>query len=810
MSSNPALELAYDYTAHTNRNLFVTGKAGTGKTTFLHRVRREVAKEVIVAAPTGIAAVNAGAQTIHSLFSLPFGFLPPNEVVHRARRLSRRKATVLRAVDLLIIDEVSMVRADVLDAIDRVLRKARGKDQPFGGAQVLLIGDLHQLPPVVTKDEHDLLAEHYATPFFFSAKVMRAARPVTIPLTRIYRQRDERFIGLLNKVRQGAVDRRVIDQLNARYVATAALATEENRITLTSHNRTARQINLREMDRRPGKPHRFRAVIEGKFPKQLYPNDPELAFKIGAQVMFNRNDTTGRQYFNGKIGRILAIHQNLITVQCPGEDTIDVTPVVWEHTEKTPGDEGGHLKEVTVGTFEQHPLRLAWAITIHKSQGLTFDKVTIDAGASFDHGQVYVALSRCRTLEGIQLSSRLSKHCIRTNRQVADHSAAATRDRPTDDDLLRDRRNFQLVCLQEIFDFQPVERLLTKLAKHFTHPHHRFQGQGHERFLECLPTFKAELFQVAGNFLPTITRRRPSGPPPEEDETFQQRLRCAATYFTDKLAAAPGSHLTDIHYQTNNTPLRTQIEDLKKQLQSELHLKLKSFDWLRTGFTAEGYTQVRTKARAPSSLTASLPATSNPVIRQPTYPLIAPPTHPDLERHLREWRLATAKELNTAAYTILPNKPLVGIAAALPVTHEALLRIHGFGPKSLERHGEDILAVVRKYTRLHGLAGNQLHATPKGTVKQDTYQRTLHLLRGGQSIQQVATARKLKEATIYGHALRWLRKGKLRLEDLLPPERLQALLTYTSGRTLTDISLLHHEARGRYSFGELRLVLTPV
>jgi ATP-dependent exoDNAse (exonuclease V) alpha subunit len=403
MTTNPELELAFEYVNATNRHIFLTGKAGTGKTTFLHRIRDQVPKRMAVVAPTGVAAINARGVTIHSLFQLPFGVLTPDRIRAELpkRRFSGKKINLLKSLDLLVIDEISMVRADVLDALDAVLRRYRRNRRPFGGLQLLMIGDLHQLPPVVKDQDWEQLRPHYDTAYFFGSLALRQAKPTVVQLKHIYRQSDGHFIDLLNKVRNNRIDATVLEQLNSRYRPDFRPYGEEGYITLTSHNRTARAINTEKLAELPGQATVFQAEVNGDFPESMYPNEPELHFKVGAQVMFNKNDSyPDRLYYNGKIGRITAIAGEEITVQCPGEAPITVGPVAWENRKYSINSVTKEVSDSIVGTYTQHPLRLAWAITIHKSQGLTFERVVIDAEAAFAHGQVYVALSRCKSFEG--------------------------------------------------------------------------------------------------------------------------------------------------------------------------------------------------------------------------------------------------------------------------------------------------------------------------------------------------------------------------------------------------------------------------
>jgi hypothetical protein len=449
MSTNPQLELAYQYVSQTKRHIYLTGKAGTGKTTFLHRVKAEVTKHMAVVAPTGVAAINAKGQTIHSLFQLPFGLLRPGDTRSKGRKFSKKKVRLLNSLDLLVIDEVSMVRADVLDGIDEVLRHIRRTDEPFGGIQLLMIGDLHQLPPVVRDDERRDLLRMYDTSYFFGSRALKEVNLATIELTHIYRQSDEQFINLLNRVRNDNMDDEVFATLNERYRPDTDSAS--GAITLTSHNNAANQINTSKLRQLDGIQSDFRAKVIGKFPESMYPNSINLSFKVGAQVMFNRNDSD-KAYYNGKIGAITAIKDQLITVRCSGDDgVICVNPITWENISYEMNTLTKKVSDNVIGKYTQHPLRLAWAITIHKSQGLTFEKVIIDAADAFAHGQVYVALSRCKTLEGIILRSRIGEQSVKTDRVISNYSEDNANNQPTKADLAADKRAFQRDCLRELF-----------------------------------------------------------------------------------------------------------------------------------------------------------------------------------------------------------------------------------------------------------------------------------------------------------------------------------------------------------------------
>lgn len=422
-------ESLFNLVEHTNRSIFLTGKAGTGKTTFLNDFVLKTKKKHIVVAPTGIAAINAGGVTIHSMFGLPpRTFVPTTERIDGNLAMNiadlmhhfkyrKDKLKLLREIEIIIIDEVSMLRADVLDMMDFSLRHVRRNQQRFGGVQMLFIGDLYQLPPVV-RDEH-ILSQYYNSPFFFESLALKEIPLITIELTTVYRQKDEKFLDILNEIRDGEIRDIDFEALNERYIPDFE-PTDEPYVYLTSHNRMADEINQKKLAELPGKSFSYAAEIVGNFNENQYPNDEVLELKVGAQIMFIRNDASGeRRYFNGKLAEIVDLDEKEITVIIDGDDESYVLKKeVWEQ-KKYSLDSDKNITEDVLGSFKQYPIRLAWAVTIHKSQGLTFDRLIIDAGKSFASGQVYVALSRCRTLEGIVLKSKITPDVIFADRRVS-------------------------------------------------------------------------------------------------------------------------------------------------------------------------------------------------------------------------------------------------------------------------------------------------------------------------------------------------------------------------------------------------------
>ncbi len=424
------LEALVELLEHTARSVFLTGKAGTGKTTFLNDFVKKTRKKHIIVAPTGIAAINAGGVTIHSLFGLPLRtFVPTTEPVDPNLAMNinelfphfkyrKDKLDLFREIELIIIDEVSMLRADLLDMMDHSLRRVRRNQLPFGGAQLLLIGDLYQLPPVVREDSERILSKFYPTPFFFSAKALQGLPLISVELMKVYRQQDKEFLEILNAVRHADFRNLDFEELNSRYQPDFE-PENETYIHLCSHNRMADHINQKKLRELSGTSHFYQAAVTGEFKETQYPNDEILELKEGSQIMFIRNDSSPeKKFYNGRLATISHVEEDLIKAVFEETGTeITVTKEVWEQ-KRYSLDAEKNIKTEVIGSFEQYPIRLAWAVTIHKSQGLTFDRVIIDAGRSFASGQVYVALSRCRTLKGIVLKSKITPEAVFCDQRI--------------------------------------------------------------------------------------------------------------------------------------------------------------------------------------------------------------------------------------------------------------------------------------------------------------------------------------------------------------------------------------------------------
>ena len=441
-------EFADKFVTQTNRNIFLTGKAGTGKTTFLQQIKEKIGKQMAVVAPTGVAAINAGGTTIHSFFQLPFAPFPPTyegkkDLISKLK-MQRNQRKVIRELELLVIDEVSMVRADVMDSIDTILRHLRFKPKvPFGGVQMIFIGDMYQLSPVAKEEEWRILSAYYEGIYFFHSKVITEENLLHIEFDKIFRQSDMNFISLLNKIRNNKLDDEALKTLHQCYKPGFVAPQNDTYITLTTHNYKADRINQEELEKIKTPSRFFKADVKGDFPEKSYPVDVELELKLGAKVMFLKNDTeTPRRFYNGKIGKITDFDNDSITVECAGNDKIEVSKMDWHNIRYKTDETTQLIDEEILGVFKQFPLRLAWAITIHKSQGLTFEKAIIDAGDAFAAGQVYVALSRCRSLEGVVLTSPINKNAIQNDTKIVEFSSNKNSENELNTQLEKSQQDF--------------------------------------------------------------------------------------------------------------------------------------------------------------------------------------------------------------------------------------------------------------------------------------------------------------------------------------------------------------------------------
>ena len=714
-TSNPELDLAWRIVENTGMHMFLTGKAGTGKTTFLKELKRRSPKRMVVTAPTGIAAINAEGMTLHSFFQLPFAPYIPDTVFNAGKdayryRFSKEKIRIIRSIDLLVIDEISMVRADLLDAVDSVLRRYRSSHLPFGGVQLLMIGDLQQLAPVVKAEEWELLSKHYDTPYFFSSRALAETQYATIELKQTYRQTDAHFLNLLNRVRTNTADRRVLEELNRRYKPKFVPPAEERYIRLTTHNILAQNINERELGKIDRPTFVFNAVITGKFPEYSYPTDETLTLKQGAQIMFVKNDRSPeKRYFNGMIGEITAIDEKGFYVRSKDyPEEIRVEQEQWDNSRYTLNEKTMEITEEIEGTFSQFPVRLAWAITIHKSQGLTFSHAIIDAHDSFAHGQVYVALSRCRTLEGMVLSTPLGSGAIICDNTVERYTSGIERRTPSGDNIGEWEKRYFHQLLSELFGFSQVSQCFEDVQRLLVEHFHRLYPQTLERFKALSPVLQEKITDVSLRFANQYTRLVSEQADFASSTLLQQRLMQGATYFAQELL--PFVELAQgLSLPTDNKTLKKRVDETTDKFRHAVSLKHSLLEHVREhGFQTGDYL----KRKAILALEAEEEETSAPAkksakkSKETKLEVPEDILYPNLYKHITTWRGKKAKEAGLPAYCILQQKAVLGIVNLLPDTPKALHRIPYLGKVSIEKYGDELLEIICRYMKDNDLKTN--------------------------------------------------------------------------------------------------------
>jgi hypothetical protein len=806
--SNPELQLAEDFVQHTNCHIFLTGKAGTGKTTFLHDLKKKTSKRMVVTAPTGVAAINAGGMTLHSFFQMPFGpFVPGGENYQNRHRFSKEKINIIKTLDLLVIDEISMVRADLLDGVDSVLRRYRQSNLPFGGVQLLMIGDLRQLSPVVKDAEWQILSQYYESPYFFSSRALRETELIPIELKHIYRQSDTRFIKLLNRVRDNRLDPTTLQELNSRCILD--FIPDDGFITLCTHNSKADAINGSKLRALQKKSHLFQAEIAGDFQEHTYPTAAALELKIGEQVMFVRNDASPeKRYFNGKIGKITRISNNAISVLCPEDaHAIEVGQATWENIEYKIDPETLEITQHIIGTFVQFPLKPAWAITIHKSQGLTFDKAVIDAKDAFAHGQVYVALSRCRTFEGMVLSSPLSALAVKTDDTVSRFIEQAERTPPSPEKLAAAKVIYQRQLITECFDFHHLRSRLERLLAILLKNTQVLQVSGINEIGSLESTFKKEIFTVGENFKRQLYGLFTTDTLPESDTVILERLAKASGYFQDKLTALMIPFLENIQIDTDNKELRKKAKDALKHLKEETAVKQAAVSSCRSGFSPAEYLRAVSMAeidlKPAKEKKKQAETSSESDIR-----------HPGLFHILKEWRTQKAREEDVAAFMILHQKTLIQIAVNLPDNLASLKKIKGIGKRLAEKYGQELVALVSDYRLKHNIkeiappepAQKELKVTEIQEVKSDTKQITLEMFERKLTIPQIAEERGLVISTIEGHLAFFVEEGMLEIDRLLDTGKRQIIEKKIAGMGKSSLGEIKQALGDGISYGEIKIV----
>lgn len=809
---NSELQQAEELVRDTGCNIFLTGKAGTGKTTFLYDIQKKTRKRMIVTAPTGVAAINAGGVTLHSFFQLPFGpFIPGGETFLEKHRIRREKKNIIRSLDLLVIDEISMVRGDLLDGVDTVLRRYRGNDLPFGGVQLLMIGDLQQLSPVAKKDEWEILGKHYASPYFFDSTALRRTELVPIELKHIYRQSDPRFIELLGRVRENSLDASAIEKLNSRYIPDFSPRDEDGYITLCTHNRNADAINEKKLTALTGQSRCYTAELDGDFPEYAYPTTSRLEVKAGAQVMFVRNDMSPeKRFFNGKIGRITGVSKDAITVRCPGDsNAITVEKTTWENIEYGIDPKSAEITQKVIGTFSQYPLKLAWAITIHKSQGLTFDKAVIDAKAAFAHGQVYVALSRCRSFEGMVLSSPLTRQSVKTDQTVRRFAEEAVGHFLTSEKVTAEKSRYQQRLLLECFSFERLDGCIARLSGLFHANKRVVQVSGGGDIAAVHDRAVAEIRTVGENFRRQLGKMFRDDVEPAHDPTILERLGKAAVYFQEKFDTILAPYFENVAVETDNKEIRKKINDALKQLKEEIAVKRAGVRSCGDGFSPEAY--LRTVSLATMDQEAAKSKVKTVVHSE------ADVSHPDFFETLRAWRKRKAAEEEIDPYQVLHQKTLVEIAIRLPDSISTLKKIHGIGNRLAQRYGEELIQMAAGFRREHGIEHVPLPEFPAGDPpekretkpkeKKDTKKISFELFQQGHAIPRIAADRGLTLSTIEGHLAYFVSTGELPIDRVVADDLRRVIEQKIDDMPGKSLKELKTALGGTCSYGAIKLVL---
>jgi hypothetical protein len=805
---NIQFEQVLNFVNQTNQTIFLTGKAGTGKTTLLKYIKKNTFKQMAVIAPTGVAAINAGGSTIHSFFQFAFTpFLPaltldgqPQQKQSSvALKYNSQRLAIFRNLELLVIDEVSMVRADMLDQIDVTLRQVRKKwHLPFGGVQAMLIGDMYQLPPVVQQEEWKILGQVYQSPYFFDSLVVKNNPPVYIELEKIYRQKEEKFVDLLNKVRNNNLDIDSLQELNAHYKSNITKNDYLENITLTTHNRKADQINSDNLNSLSGKAYKYKAKVDGTFSEKNYPADEILMLKKGTRVMFLKNNPE-KNYYNGKIGVVSFLDDDKIKVRCE-EDSydIEVTKQEWTNVSFKVDKNTRNINEEILGTFVQYPLRLAWAITIHKSQGLTFEKLIIDAADSFSAGQVYVALSRCKSLAGLTLSSKINCETLYNDKQIV-HFASSKHDNEKVNTIFSDsQRRYMVNILINTFDFSETKYLRGNLASVFQLFKNKFTGSS-EMWMNTFFNQIDNLADVSTKFRNQLSLISSSTNDLEQDETLQSRLKKGAEYFfseTTKLM----DDLKNCSALTESKEAADAFNADAQQIFEEIFTINYFTNTLKHGFIFSDFIEKKLKLKFPD-FKINVSANANKIKVSDDV------KHPGLYKKLMLLRDEICNEDQKPIYLVANNKSLIELTNFLPTNEKDLLLISGFGEAKAESFGGKFLTIIKDFmeeqhlqTAMGELKLNNGKKNKKttstgsasnSTIKSNTKEQTYLLYKQGLKLDEIAEKRGFTLSTVEAHLVPYIASGELNVDYLVPRYKqtiiLNALKNFNKEQGITPI-----------------------
>ncbi len=819
---NEKFEEVLNFINNTNENIFLTGKAGTGKTTLLKYIKTKTHKRMAIIAPTGVAAINAGGSTIHSFFQFNFGsFIPVinsnNEIditksFKNSFNYRRQKLAILKNLELLVIDEVSMVRADMMDQIDITLRNIRKnfKDS-FGGVQILLIGDMFQLPPVVKNDEIESLKKIYDSFYFFNSKVIQSHFPVYIELNKIYRQKEQQFVDVLNAVRTNMVNDEILNDLNKKYDTNILKSEFEKCITLTTHNTKADKINEEALKNLNTKEFVFKAKIKGLFNENAYPVDETLKLKVGTKVMFSKNNSE-KNYYNGKIGYVTSFKDDFVFVKCEEDySEIKVETEVWNNVTYELNEQTKAVEEKVLGSFTQLPLRLAWAVTIHKSQGLSFDKVIIDAAEAFTAGQVYVALSRCRSLDGLKLSSKIRREVLFNDEKILNFSKKKLDDKNIIDLYkVSEKKYFEHLLLQ-LFNFTDIKNSFTEL-KSIIYFHKKQLNAEHENWLSNFNEIFNKEMEVAARFslqLQNLILQTNQ----INHETLTERLFKSVNYF-DVCLMDLLKQLKENTINTESTETAEEINELLNELFELIFEKRTYINTLSQGFNHSKLINAKLNIKFPDEHINIYVAKKKVKANENS-------KNNSLNQKLTDLRNKLCNELNLPVFRVANSKTLKELSERMPSNESELIEISGFGKAKINLFGQRFLDIINKYKEENDISSefnfshiepDKKNKKPKNTKsKGATYETTLKLIESGMGIEEISLVRKLSITTIEGHVAELIREKLLDINQFVKAERIQIIEKIINENSeLKTLNSIKDKLPDDFTFSEIKMALSAL